>query len=149
MGTDEQVLFDLLQTTKKAEEMENNEDTSTVGSTGLYDEPKDRVNAGGTVDAPWGEAGPTRDGHPQPDHHSDGAWEENKTVRNQLLDKAFDSKRLTDVADQKLIAENFEHGKSGDYSSHSVHLQGASVEKISHPRTATLMEQVRKATGQF
>ena len=140
-------LYELLQS-KKAEEVANNEDISTVGTTHLYDAPEDRVD-GGQSNSPWGEAGPTLNGHPQADHQSDGAWEEHKTVRQGVLDNILDGRSKANEADQKLIAENFEHGASGDFTTHSVHLQGKSVEKVAHPRTPTLMSQVLKVAGRL
>lgn len=128
--------------------MENDEDKSTVGTTNLYDDPEDRGKAE-TVDAPWGEAGTTLKGHPQADHQSDGVWEEHKKVRQGVLDRAFSGRSKADAADQALISQNFTHGAAGDFSAHSVHLQGKSIEKVSHPRRMSLMENVRKLTGRI
>ena len=147
MAHHEDDLYELLQS-KQAEELDNNEDDSTVGTTHLYDEPEDRED-GGQTNSPWGERGPTLDGHPQADHQSTGAWEEHKTVRQGVLDNVFDGRSNANKADQKLIAENFTHGKSGDFTTHSVHLQGKSVEKISHPRTPTLQDRVLKVAGRL
>jgi hypothetical protein len=74
-------------------------------------------------------------------------WNEHKKVRQGVLDKAFSGRAKADSADQKLISQNFAHGKSGDFTTHSVHLQGKSVEKVSHPRRVSLMEQVQKLAG--
>lgn len=139
-------LYDLLQGIKQAEEVDDNEDDSTVGTTHLYPEPEDREDSHQS-NSPWGEAGTTRNGQPQPDHQSDGAWKEHQTVRQGVLDNVFSGRAKANKADQALIAQNFKRGKSGDFTTHSVHLQGKSVEKISHVRTPTLMEQVRKTIG--
>lgn len=140
----EDELYELLQA-KQAEGVADNEDDSTVGTTHLYDEPEDR-EGGKQTNSPWGEAGPTQDGHPQADVYSDGAWKGNKETRQELLDNVLSGRAKADSADQKLIAQNFSHGKSGDFTTHSVHLQGKSVEKVSHPRTPTLREQVQAVT---
>ena len=147
MAQHEDDLYELLQS-KQAEELDNNEDDSTVGTTHLYDEPEDRED-GGQTNSPWGEAGPMQDGHPQADHQSTGAWEGHKETRQGVLDNVLDGRSKADKADQALIAANFAHGSSGDFSSHSVHLQGKSVEKISHPRTPTLMDRVLKVAGRL
>jgi hypothetical protein len=147
MGQQEDELYELLQSKSAAGELETNEDASTVGSTDLYDGPADR-EGGGKIESPWGEAGQTEGSTPnQAFHNSNGAYDEHKRVRQGVLDRAFSGRSKADAADQALIAANFDHGKSGDFTAHSVHLQAKSVEKISHPRTPTLMERVRKITG--
>jgi hypothetical protein len=131
MAHHEDSLFELLQS-KRAEAVDTNEDDSTVGTTHLYeDEPE----------------------QPKPlqevNHQSTGVWEGHKKTRQGVLDTVFDGRSKADSADQKLIAQNFAHGKSGDFTSHSVHLQGKSEEKVSHPRTPTLMAQVLKVAGRL
>ncbi len=144
----EDELYELLQTKRASGEVPNNEGASTVGTANLYDDPDDRVE--GEMDAPWGEKGPTEQGRPnQAFHNTSGVYDEHKKVRQGVVDKIFFDRKKTDAADQALISANFEHGKSGDFSAHSIHLQGKSVEKISHPRTPTLMEQVAKKTGRI
>lgn len=148
MPTPEDELYELLQTKKAAGEVDNNEDASTVGAIDLYEEPADRATAG-KIESPWGEEGHTEGGRPnQAFHNSNGVYDEHKKVRQGVLDRAFSDRGKADAADQALIAANFEHGKSGDFTAHSVHLQGKSVEKISHPRTPTLMELARRVLGQ-
>lgn len=146
MAQHEDDLFELLQP-KLAEEVPNNEDDSTVGTIGLYDEPEDREPSGQT-NSSWGERGPTQDGQPQADVYTDGAWEGAKETRQGVVDNALSNRAKADKADQKLIGQNFRHGKSGDFTTHSMHLQGKSVEKISHA-TPTLMERVVKVAGRL
>lgn len=149
MGQHEEELYELLQTKKAEGEIPNNEDQSTVGTVNLYDDPEDREEPRQNH-SPWGEEGPREGSRPnQAFHNSDGAFEEHKKVRQGVVDNIFHDRSKADSADQALIAENFEHGKSGDFTTHSIHLQGKSVEKISHPRTPTLMERVRRVTGGF
>jgi len=144
-GEHEEALYNLLKT---AGEPETDEDESTVGTTHVYDEPEDRGEAG-SVDAPWGERGTTQDGHPQADHQSDGAWAEHKDVRSGVTKRVLDSRPKADAVEQKLMAKNFKHVAKGDFTTHSVHLQPKSVEKVSHPRAVSLMEQIRRTTGRI
>ena len=148
MGTPEEALFDILQGTKVAgdTDVKTNEDDSTVGTTHIYDEPEDREPAGQS-DSPWGEAGPTKDGNPDPVVYSSGARDQHRETRQGVIDTTFSSKPKSDTVEQKFIEENFAHGASGDFTTHSVHLQPKSVEKISHPRSSTLMEDVVKKLG--
>lgn len=140
-------LYELLKTADhEPGHLENDEDKSTVGTTHVYDEPEDR-GEGGSVDAPWGEKGTTLDGHPQADHQSDGVWNEHKKVRQGVLKNVLDSTSVAAKADQALLSKNFQHVAKGDFSSHSVQLQSKSVEKVSHPRVESLLEQVRRITG--
>ena len=139
--THEEELYDLLKSAGTS--TGDNEDKSTVGVTHLYDDPEDRPPPGESH-SKWGDRGPTLDGHPQADHASNGAWAEHKKERQGVLNNLFNSRPSAAAADQKLISENFARGASGDFNSHSVQLQGKSVEKISHPRAATLQQQVRR-----
>lgn len=149
MPNHEDELYELLQTKRASGEIQNNEDASTVGTVNLYDDPEDRAEAG-KIDAPWGEKGPTEGKRPnQAFHNSDGVYDEHKKVRQGVVDHIFFDRKKADEADQALISANFEHGKSGDFNAHSIHLQGKSVEKISHPRTPTLMARVVKIAGRI
>lgn len=111
------------------------EQESVDGTTQLYEDP------------PQVETTPPDDDNPQ--EHTTGAEEEHKKVRQGVLDNAFEGRGNADKADQALVSQNFSHGAAGDFTTHSVHLQGRSVEKVSYPRSPTLREQVRKITGQF
>jgi len=145
----EDELYELLQTKRAAGELQNNEGESTVGTVDLYAKPEDRIPAG-DLNAPWGEEGTSEKGEPnQAFHNSSGAYNAHKAGRQGLLDRAFAGRSKADAADQALIAANFDHGKSGDFTAHSVHLQGKSLEKISHPRTPTLMDRVRRLAGRI
>lgn len=145
----EDELYELLQTKRASGEVENNEDDSTAQTADLYEDPEGRIE-GAQSDSQWGEEGPKEGKRPnQAYHHSEGAWDEHKKDRQGVLDNIFHDRSKADSADQALIAANFEHGKGGQFSAHSVHLQGASVEKVSHPRTPTLMDQVRRVAGRI
>lgn len=147
--TPEEELFGLLQTKKAEGELVTNENESTVGTVQLHEDPEGRAPSGET-ESPWGEPGPTEGGRPnQAFHNSSGAWEEHKKGRQGLVDHAFADRRKADAAAQALVKANFEHGRKGEFNAHSLHLQGISKEKISHPRTSTLMEQVKKAIGKI
>ena len=84
-----------------------------------------------------------------PEEHSDAVEAEHDKVRGGVLGKTLDSKPSADRADQALVSQNFSHGASGDFTTHSTHLRSKSVEKVSHPRSFTLGERVRKTTGLF
>jgi hypothetical protein len=132
-GVHEDEFYELLKTAGKPD---TDEDMSTVGTTHVYDEPEDRGEAG-TIDAPWGEKG-TKDLA----HNSNGVFDESVKVRQGVINNSFDGKAQADKADQKLMAANFKHVAKGDFTTHSVHLQPKSVEKISHPRAISLRDQL-------
>ena len=149
MANHEDDLYELLQSKKASGEVKDNESASTVGTTSLYDDPEDRAE-GGKPESPWGEEGPSEGSRPnQAFHNSDGVYDEHKKGRQGVVDNAFSGRKNTDSADQALIAANFDHGKKGDFTAHSIHLQSKSVEKVSHPRTQTLMERVTKIAGRI
>jgi len=142
--TNEEELYDLLKSAGTS--TGDNEDSSVAGVNRLYDDPEDRPPAGRSH-SNWGDPGPTLNGHPQADHSSDGAWAEHKKDRQGVLNKLFTKRQEAAASDQKLISENFARGASGDFTSHSVQLQGKSIEKISYPRGSTLQQQVRRLIG--
>lgn len=149
MANSEDELYELLQSKRASGEVADNESKSTVGTTGLYDDPEDRAE-GGEQHAPWGEEGPSEGSRPnQAFHNSTGVYDEHKKNRQGVVDNAFSGRKNTDKADQALISANFDHGRKGDFTAHSIHLQSKSVEKISHPHTPTLMERVLKVAGRI
>lgn len=84
-----------------------------------------------------------------PQQHTQEVQNVHDDGRGKMVDRIMDSKPLSDSADQKLISQNFAHGASGNFTTHSLHLREKSVEKISHPRSETLAERVNKVAGRF
>lgn len=80
-------------------------------------------------------------------HQSNGAYEESIDDRQGVLDRIFAGRDKANKTDQELMRENFEHVAKGDFTTHSVHLQPKSVEKISHQRPATLLQRIHKHVG--
>lgn len=148
MATPEDQLYELLNTPKKASgELPNNEDVSTAATMNMYDDPEDRPDPGESHSL-WGDEGPSEGKRPnQAFHNSTGVYDEAVKDRQGVVKNVFHDPGKASKADQALIAENFAHGSSGDFTTHSIQLQPKSVEKISHPRTPTLMDQVRKIAG--
>lgn len=129
----EDELFELLKhggdTTPQTSVDPNDESESTEGVTQLYPDPPDH------------ETPP-----PEPVQFTSAAVEGSKMTRGGVVDRSLDHKPA-DKADQALIAQNFSHGKSGDFETHSLHLKDKSVEKVSHPRSETLSQMVRRVVG--
>lgn len=109
---------------------------STVGMTGLHENPKDRPTK--TPDAPWGEQGPG------PIVDSEGAQTENTKDRLGVLRKAFSGTPQAERAMQELISQNFAHGASGQFTTRTALLKTKA--KLAH-RAPTLMERVREVMG--
>lgn len=142
----EDELFELLKTSAPETHLENNLDQTTVGENHLYEQPPGRSS--GDTDAPWGEKGPTSSqGNPDPQQNSTGAEEGHKDSRQGLINTLFTNKKAIDQAEQAFMSQNFQHVAGGSFSAHSVHLQSKSLEKISHPRSQSLLERVVKITG--
>jgi hypothetical protein len=109
----------------------DDEGESTKGKTQLYEDP------------PGVETTPPSDDN---QGFSAGVVDESEKVREGVLDKAFVGKANTDRADQKLIQQNFAHGKPGKFIAHSTHLKGEEPKKVAHPRAESLTEAVRRLT---
>lgn len=148
MNTPEDELFELLKLSAPETQIENDLDKTTVGVTHMYEEPEGRSS--GETGSPWGERGPTdTQGNPDAHQHSSGAEDGHKETRQELLGTLFANKKGMDQETQALMSQNFQHVASGSFSAHSVHLQGKSLEKTSHPRAQSLMERVLKAAGRI
>jgi hypothetical protein len=148
MAHPEDELFELLKLSAPETQLENDIDKTTVGVNHLYEEPEGRSS--GDTNAPWGEKGPTDTrGNPDGQQHSSSADAGHKEVRQGLIDTLFANKKAIDQAEQAFMSQNFQHVAGGSFSAHSVHLQSKSLEKISHPRSQSLMERVLKTTGRI
>lgn len=71
------------------------------------------------------------------------AWTEYKGHNEKLIDELFSGVESSSAADKKLIAENFTHGKPGQYTAHSPML----LRKVAHVAPPTLTEQVFSIIG--
>ena len=133
---------ELLYLLKSGAQTGDDEGESTdVGETQLYPDPEQRSSG---IDGPWGEAGePTCDCDSQ---HSGSAKAEHDKCRRGTIEKALNSKLVADKTEQATIAQNFNHGASEDYETHSIHLRPKSTVKVSHP---TNMERVHQLTGRY
>lgn len=110
---------------------------STVGMTGLRDNPEGRSKD--APDAPWGEKGPG------PIVHSEGATTENAMERLGILRKAFSGTPQAERELHELVSQNFTHGASGQFTTRTALLKTKA--KLAYPRAASLMEMVRQVTG--
>ena len=119
----DQDLYDLL--TKQAEQVEDDEDKSTVGTTPQPDD-EDLERPKGTIDAPWGE-------EPSPEvvAFTNQGMAKFKETRERFIEKHFDSKGVADKAQQAVVAQQLDHASSGDYETSS----------------PLLSEQAKKALG--
>jgi hypothetical protein len=136
MATPESELFELLKqagnTTPGTSTGDDEQAPVSADKTQLYEDP------------PGVETAPPSDDN---QGFSSGAVEENKVVREGVLNKAFAGKANADKADQALISKNFVNAKPGKFIAHSPHLKGEEVKKASHPRAETLVSAVRRLSG--
>lgn len=119
--------------------IETNEEDSTVGGVNVYDDPEDRKETKGTLDAPRGEPGPK-----DPFHNSDGVWEQSKDTRRGVLDRTMSGFANASEAEKKLMSENFSHVADRSFETHSALLQDKTKTGSHHP---TLSEQVKRLLG--
>jgi|SRR6266404_4034310 len=120
--------------------MHTNEDESVKGKTNVYPDPSGR--GAGTLDAMWGEPP-----HPDPNHHGEGAWQTHKDTRDGVISRVLEGVDAASSTDKKTISEHFEHGKPGNYTTHSALLQHKTAASRHAPNSETLTDQVRRVTG--
>jgi len=142
MSIHETRLYELL---KVGESMDTNEDETTADQDNGPPDPSDRDS--GDIGAPWGEPDGSENHMGTAQHHSSAVQELHDEGREKQLERSFSSKTDADKTHQATISQNFAHGASGEFTTHSAHLRPKSVEKLSHARQPTLMEQVRRLTG--
>lgn len=122
----EQELMELL-TSKTAEQVDNNESDTRTDHTTLYRDPPG-------YEGP--DFGRLQIGGANTDLHND--------TRGGVTDRLFSSRRDADRAAQQTIAQSFENGRAGGFSTRSVHLRPKSNDKIAHAPSLTLAERVRQ-----
>lgn len=144
----EDELYGLL---KGAEETPTDEDKSTATTVEVKEPPNDRQF--GKLDSPWGEKGPEDgQGNPDPVQVSDAVAEQAEEDGQGTVDRLFSSNQIAAQVDQKLMAENFEHVSSGQFTTHSLQLANKQKEKVASYysfRTLTLPGQIRKLVGRY
>lgn len=121
----EQELMELL--TKKAEQMDNNEEDTRKDHAQVYRDPPGHQNI---------EFGKLQFGGAATDLHND--------TRDGVTERLFSSRRAADQVAQATIAQNFQNGGAGQFSTRSVHLRPKSTDKIAHAPSLTLAERVRQ-----
>jgi len=113
------------------EQLETNEEESTVGTANLHKDPDGRET---DEDALWGEKGPE-----DPNVHTKKVETEAKDERVGVLDRSFDSFQSASQADKALIGQNFQGAASSE--AHSPLLKKSS---FTFP---TVLERVKRVTG--
>jgi hypothetical protein len=109
------VMYDFL--VKEGTKTETDEDKSTVGvNPNQQPDPEGRAEDAGTIDAPWGEKN-DKGSEPSSEHFSDAVAQGFIQSRQNILDELFDGKKPAAKAEQKLVSQNFDHARSGDYES--------------------------------
>lgn len=116
---------------------EDNENTPRKGATDLYDDPPDRKDVS-NIDGQWGEGSKA-----EPFHQNDATYEQSKKDRHDVTSRAFDKLTVNEKADQAMVSELFEHGRSGQFTTHSVPLLTKTKEGAAEPQLS-LSERVRK-----
>lgn len=120
----ERELMELL--TKKAEQVETNEDDTRTDHNQVYADPPDYQR--------------TEFGRPQ---FSGAMTELHNDTRGGVTERLFDSRKPADAVHQQTVQQILDNGKAGRYETRSVHLRPKSMNKISHSPAQTLSERLR------
>jgi len=121
--------------------IENNEDQTNKGLANVYDPPPGRKP--GTLDAKWGDTPPKSKTDDQA-VFGKGVEDEAKNVRNEMIERLFDSPSSSAAAEQKLMGENFTGSAEGH--PHSPLLQR---ERAKTAADETLTDKILKTIGFF
>lgn len=120
-------------TKKIASPLPSNEDQPTKGTMNVYPNPPGRPD-------------PMEHDNRFPDLYSEGVRKETRQDRQDMLHRIFDSMEPASAQAKEEISELFEHGKEGDFETHTPTLmrKNASVKE-----EASLGEEVRRRIGRF
>lgn len=122
---------------------EDNDATSTTNYSDLYDSPKGR-EGGSSTNAHWGEEPHKDRGKQSPFDQNDATYAASRRESREVSGRAFQTLPAASSADQKLLAQNLEHARTGNFTTHSVLLQPKTKEG-----SASLSERVRHVVGRF
>jgi hypothetical protein len=114
------------------------EDESTVG-VNSGQQPKPQGRGENTIDAPWGDNPAPESSSNKVVHHSDATVQGFIQSRQQILDELFDSKKPAAKAEQALVGEQFEHGRTGEYESKSPLLEKGARDQTLSERVSGLL----------
>lgn len=131
-------------TTSGGEVPETNEAAGTASYSDLYDDPKGRKGVS-NVDGHWGKKTQSTESKVDPLHHNRGTFNASQEERHTVTGRALDSLPSAEANAQAVLAENFDHVRSGDFTAHSLLLQPKT--KVSS--AGSLSERVRKIVEQF
>lgn len=109
---------------------EDNEDKSTTDYQELYERPEGRKD-GSNVDGRWGEGPHMANGRQEPFHQNDGTYRRSQTERHEVASQAFATLPAAESADRALLSANFANARSGNFTAHSLLLQGKTKEGAS------------------
>ena len=122
----EQALIDFLSKGAESTQTETDDDKRTaVGTTNVYPEPSDV---------------PIR--HADPVNFSDAVQDSSKDVRSGVSERVLSSKPSVDAAERALLGAVL---TTRDFETSNISLKP--VEKVSHVRSQTLLEQTRSLLG--
>jgi hypothetical protein len=117
---------------------EDNEAVSTTQYSELEDKPKGRKDVS-NIDGHWGEGSKS-----EPFHNNDETYAASQKERKDVSSRSFATFPAAAKADQALVSANFEHARSGNFTTHSVLLQDKTKEG-----SASLSERVRSLVDRF
>lgn len=115
---------------------EDNEATPKRKAVDLYEDPPGRLD-GQNHDARWGE-----ETKGDLAHNNDATFAESKKDRTGVLNAAFAKMPTNEKQDASAVSELFEHGRSGQFTTHSAPL--LSKAKLASP---SLSDRVKKLLG--
>lgn len=123
--------------------IEDNEQASTVNYGDIYETPEGRRD-GANVEGNWGEPPHMAGGRQEPFHQNDATYAVSKDVREGVVRRAFDTFPAAQQQAHAALAQNLDHARTGDFTTHSVILQSKTKEG-----SASLADRVRALTGRF
>jgi len=123
---------------------ETNESAGTAAYSDLYDDPKGRKDVS-NVDGHWGKKTHSSESKVDPLHQNRGTFNVSQEERHMVTSRALDSLPSAEANAQAVLAENFDHVRSGDFIAHSLLLQPKT--KVSS--VGSLSERVRRIVEQF
>jgi hypothetical protein len=122
---------------------ETNEATGTAAYSDLYDDPKGRKDVT-NVDGHWGKK-PQQTTGKDPFHQNRGTYVASQEERHVVTGRALDSLPAAEANAQAILDANFDHARSGEFTAHSLLLQG----KTKEGSVLGLSERVRRIIEQF
>jgi hypothetical protein len=121
---------------------ESNEAAGTAAYSDLYTDPPARKDVS-NVDGHWGKK---ETGKPiDPGHNNRGTFTASQMERHAVAEHALNSMPSAEANAQAVLSANFDNARSGNFTAHSLLLQG----KTKEGSAPSMSERVRRIINQF